>query len=45
MKEVLEARLSALKQEEVNLLMKVDEIRVLIQAYENTISQDDKGEC
>ena len=35
--------LEALKQQEANLLMQLDEVRVLIQAHENTINKDDKG--
>jgi hypothetical protein len=41
--EHLQQRLDALKQQEANLLMQLDEVRVLIQAYENTLNKDDKG--
>jgi hypothetical protein len=37
--EHLTQRLEALKQQEANLLMQLAEVRVLIQAYENTINQ------
>jgi hypothetical protein len=37
----LTQRLEALKQQEANLLMQLDEVRVLIQAYENTINKDE----
>ena len=36
-------RLDALKQQEANLLMQLDEVRVLVSAYENTLNKDDKG--
>jgi hypothetical protein len=39
--EHLTQRLEALKQQEANLLMQLDEVRVLIQAYENTINKDE----
>jgi chaperonin cofactor prefoldin len=39
--EHLQNRLDALKQQEANLLMQLDEVRVLIQAYENTINKDE----
>jgi hypothetical protein len=39
--EHLTQRLEALKQQEANLLMQIDEVRVLIQAYENTINKDE----
>jgi len=39
--EHLQQRLEALKQQEANLLMQLDEVRVLIQAYENTINKDE----
>ena len=41
--EHLTQRLEALKQQQANLLMQLDEVRVLSQAYENTINKDDKG--
>jgi hypothetical protein len=37
--EHLQQRLDALKQQEANLLMQLDEVRVLIQAYENTLNK------
>jgi hypothetical protein len=37
----LTQRLEALKKQEANLLMQLDEVRVLIQAYENTINKDE----
>lgn len=43
MNETLKSRLEALKQQEANTLMQLDELRVLIKAYENTISENDKG--
>ncbi len=39
--EHLTQRLEALKQQEANILMQLDEVRVLIQAYENTINKDE----
>jgi hypothetical protein len=39
--EHLTQRLEALKQQEANLLMQLNEVRVLIQAYENTINKDE----
>jgi hypothetical protein len=39
--EHLTQRLEALKQQEANLLMQLDEVRVLIQAYENTLNKDE----
>jgi hypothetical protein len=41
--EHLQQRLDAFKQQEANLLMQLEDIRVLIQAYENTLNKDDKG--
>jgi hypothetical protein len=41
--EHLTQRLEALKQQEATILMQLDEVRVLIQAYENTINKDDEG--
>jgi hypothetical protein len=41
--EHLQQRLEALKQQEANLLMQLDEVRVLVSAYENTLNKDDKG--
>jgi hypothetical protein len=41
--EHLQNRLDALKQQEANLLMQLDEVRVLVSAYENTLNKDDKG--
>jgi hypothetical protein len=41
--EHLQQRLDALKQQEANLLMQLDEVRVLIQAYDNTLKENDKG--
>jgi hypothetical protein len=41
--EHLKQRLDALKQQEANLLMQLDEVRVLVSAYENTLNKDDKG--
>jgi hypothetical protein len=41
--EHLTQRLEALKQQEANLLMQLDEVRVLVSAYENTLNKDDKG--
>jgi hypothetical protein len=41
--EHLQQRLDALKQQEANLLMQLDEVRVLVSAYENTLNKDDKG--
>jgi hypothetical protein len=38
--EHLTQRLEALKQQEANILMQLDEVRVLIQAYENTLNND-----
>jgi hypothetical protein len=35
--------LDALKQQEANLLMQLDEVRVLVSAYENTLKENDKG--
>jgi hypothetical protein len=40
--EHLTQRLEALKQQEANLLMQLDEVRVLIQAYENTLRQQEE---
>jgi hypothetical protein len=37
--EQLQQRLEQLKQQETNLLMQLDEIKVLINAYENTIKE------
>jgi hypothetical protein len=39
--EHLQQRLDALKQQEANLLMQLDEVRVLVSAYENTINKDE----
>jgi len=39
--EHLTQRLEALKQQEANLLMQLDEVRVLIQAYENTLKKEE----
>ena len=39
--EHLTQRLEALKQQEANILMQLDEVRVLISAYENTINKDE----
>jgi hypothetical protein len=41
--EHLHQRLDALKQQEANLLMQLDEVRVLVSAYENTLKENDKG--
>lgn len=41
--EHLQQRLDTLKQQEANLLMQLDEVRVLVSAYENTLNKDDKG--
>jgi hypothetical protein len=41
--ENLQARLDQLKAQEAQVLMQLDEIRVLISAYENTIKENDKG--
>ena len=41
--EHLQQRLDALKQQEANLLMQLDEVRVLVAAYENTLKENDKG--
>ena len=41
--EQLQQRLDALKQQEANLLMQLDEVRVLVSAYENTLKENDKG--
>jgi hypothetical protein len=41
--EHLQQRLDALKQQEANLIMQLDEVRVLVSAYENTLNKDDKG--
>lgn len=41
--EHLQQRLDAFKQQESNLLMQLEDIRILIQAYENTLNKDDKG--
>lgn len=41
--ENLQARLEQLKAQEAQVLMQLDEIRVLISAYENTIKENDKG--
>ena len=41
--EHLQQRLDALKQQEGNLLMQLDEVRVLVSAYENTLKENDKG--
>ena len=41
--EHLQQRLDALKQQEANLLMQLDEVRVLVSAYENTLKENDKG--
>jgi hypothetical protein len=38
--EHLQTRLEQLKQQEANLLMQLDEVRVLIQAYDNTLNND-----
>ena len=38
--EHLQQRLDALKQQEANLLMQLDEVRVLVSAYENTLAND-----
>ena len=38
--EHLQQRLDAFKQQEANLLMQLEDIRVLIQAYENTLNND-----
>jgi hypothetical protein len=37
--EQLQQRLEQLKQQEANLLMQLDEIKVLINAYENTLKE------
>jgi hypothetical protein len=37
--EQLQQRLEQLKQQEASLLMQLDEIKVLINAYENTIKE------
>jgi hypothetical protein len=37
--EHLQQRLDALKQQEANLLMQLDEVRVLVSAYENTLKK------
>jgi hypothetical protein len=39
--EHLQQRLEALKQQEANLLMQLDEVRVLVSAYENTLNKDE----
>jgi hypothetical protein len=39
--EHLKQRLDALKQQEANLLMQLDEVRVLVSAYENTLNKDE----
>ena len=41
--ENLQARLDQLKAQEAQVLMQLDEIRVLMSAYENTIKENDKG--
>jgi len=41
--EHLQQRLDAFKQQEANLLMQLDEVRVLVSAYENTLKENDKG--
>lgn len=41
--ENLQARLDQLKAQEAQVLMQLDELRVLISAYENTIKENDKG--
>ena len=41
--ENLQARLDQLKAQEAQVLMQLDELRVLISAYENTIKESDKG--
>jgi chaperonin cofactor prefoldin len=40
--EHLQSRLEQLKQQEASLIMQLDELRVLIQAYQNTL-ENDKG--
>ena len=40
--EHLQSRLEQLKQQESALIMQLDELRVLIQAYQNTL-ENDKG--
>lgn len=40
--EHLQSRLEQLKQQEAALIMQLDELRVLIQAYQNTL-ENDKG--
>lgn len=42
--EHLQQRLDALKQQEANLLMQLDEVRVLINAYANAIEEKEKEE-
>jgi hypothetical protein len=41
--ENLQARRDQLKAQEAQVLMQLDELRVLISAYENTIKENDKG--
>ena len=40
--EDLQARLEQLRQQEGQILMQLDEVRVLINAYENTIKQKEE---
>jgi hypothetical protein len=40
--ENLQARLEQLRQQEGQILMQLDEVRVLINAYENTIKQKEE---
>jgi hypothetical protein len=40
--EHLQSRLEQLKAQESNLLMQLDEVRVLISAYENTLKQQEE---
>jgi len=42
--ENLKARLEQLKGQEVQILMQLDEVRVLINAYSNTIEEKEKEE-
>ena len=43
--ENLKARLEQLKGQEVQILMQLDEVRVLINAYANTIEQKEKEDA
>jgi hypothetical protein len=43
-KEIINQRLEQLKEQEANLQLQLDEIRFLIQGYQNTLDQKEDGQ-